>query len=116
VYAVDRRGRGESGDANAYTIEREFEDIAVVVDSIGEQVNLLGHSYGALISLEAALLSQNIRKMVLYESQIPLAGFQLYPEGIVERLQALTDAGDREGVLVTFLREVVNMPSCELAL
>ena len=25
VYAVDRRGRGESGDADRYPIEREFE-------------------------------------------------------------------------------------------
>lgn len=120
VYAVDRRGRGESGDADAYTIEREFEDIAAIVDSIGEQVNqqvnLLGHSYGALISLEAALLSQNIRRMVLYEPPIPLAGFQIYPEGIVERLQALLNAGDREGVLVTLLREVVEMPSSEIVL
>ncbi len=116
VYAVDRRGRGESGDANAYTIEREFEDIAAVVDSIGGQVNLLGHSYGAVCSLEAALLTRNIRKMVLYEPPMPLAGFQIYPEGIIERLQALLDAGDREGVVVTFLREVVKMPSSELAL
>lgn len=116
VYAVDRRGRGESGDADAYAIEREFEDIAAVVDSIGGHVNLLGHSYGALCSLEAALLSQNIRKMVLYEPYIPMTGVQIYPEGIIERLQALIDAGDREGVLVTFIREVVGIPSRELAL
>ena len=120
VYAVDRRGRGESGDADTYAIEREFEDIAVVVDSVGEQVNqqvnLLGHSYGAICSLEAALLSQNIHKMVLYEPGLPLEGFQIYPEGIIERLQALMDAGDREGVLVTFAREVVEIPSSEIAL
>jgi len=120
VYAVDRRGRGESGDADAHAIEREFEDIAAVVDSIGEQVNqqvnLLGHSSGAIFSLEAALLSQNIHKLVLYEPPLPLAGFQLYPEGIVERLQALLDAGDREGVVVTFYREVAGITSRELAL
>src|SRR5918998_1211125 len=67
VYAIDRRGRGGSGDAGSYTMEREFEDVATVVDSIGEPVNLLGHSYGALCALEAALLSRNIRKLVLYE-------------------------------------------------
>ncbi len=27
VYALDRRGRGGSGDAEQYVIEREFEDI-----------------------------------------------------------------------------------------
>lgn len=50
LYALDRRGRGESGDADAehYSIEREFDDVAAVVDSIGEPAYLLGHSYGAL--------------------------------------------------------------------
>ena len=33
LYAVDRRGRGESGDAPEYAIEREFEDLSAVVDS-----------------------------------------------------------------------------------
>jgi hypothetical protein len=28
VYAIDRRGRGGSGDADGYAIEREFEDVA----------------------------------------------------------------------------------------
>src|SRR5215813_2457638 len=51
VYAVDRRGRGESGEAASYAIEREFEDVAAVVDSIGNEVNLLGHSFGAICAL-----------------------------------------------------------------
>ena len=53
VYAIDRRGRGGSGDAAHYELEREFEDVATVVESIDEPVNLLGHSHGALCSLEA---------------------------------------------------------------
>jgi peptide-methionine (S)-S-oxide reductase len=36
VYAMDRRGRGGSGDAADYAIEREFEDVAAVVDAIGD--------------------------------------------------------------------------------
>jgi len=48
IYAMDRRGRGGSGDAPDYALQREAEDVAAVVDSIGEPVNLLGHSYGAL--------------------------------------------------------------------
>jgi pimeloyl-ACP methyl ester carboxylesterase len=39
VYAVDRRGRGQSGDSAVYSIEREYEDIAAVVDSIQGAVN-----------------------------------------------------------------------------
>src|SRR5438270_592473 len=54
VHAVDRRGRGASGDDPDHAIEREFEDVAAVVDAIAEPVHLLGHSYGAICALEAA--------------------------------------------------------------
>ncbi len=116
VYAVDRRGRGESGEAPGYAIEREFEDVAAVVDSIGDGVNLLGHSFGGICSLEAALLTPHLRKLVLYEPPLPVPGVPVYPDGIIERLQALLDAGDRAGVLTTFMREVVRMPPHELEL
>ncbi len=46
VVTVDRRGRGASGDTTPCTIEREFEDVAAVVDAIGVPVHLVGHSYG----------------------------------------------------------------------
>jgi pimeloyl-ACP methyl ester carboxylesterase len=45
VYAIDRRGRGESGDAESYTLESEYEDVVAVVDSIPGPVNLLGRLY-----------------------------------------------------------------------
>ena len=35
VYAMERRGRGQSGDASDYSIEREFEDVAALANSIG---------------------------------------------------------------------------------
>jgi len=116
VFAVDRRGRGESGDADIYAHAREFEDIAAVVNSLGESVYLLGHSFGAICSLEAALLTSNLHKLILYEPPIPVQGVHIYPEGVIDRLQALLDAGDREGVLTTFFREVVKMPSNEFDL
>jgi pimeloyl-ACP methyl ester carboxylesterase len=116
LYAVDRRGRGASGEASSYAIEREFEDIAAVVDSLSEPANLLGHSFGAICALEAALLTENIRRLVLYEPPLPLEGVPIYPPGIIDRLQRLLDAGDREGVVATFMSEVVRMPPHELSL
>ena len=107
---VDRRGRGGSGDSDHYAIEREFEDIAAVVNSLGEPVNLLGHSYGALCALEAALLTAHVRKLVLYEPGIEVAGQEIYPPAVMERLEALLEVGDRDGVVVTFMREVAGMP------
>lgn len=71
VYALDRRGRGGSGDTKLYAIEREFEDIAAVVDSIGGPVDLLAHSFGAFCALEAARLTSNIGRLILYEPPPP---------------------------------------------
>ena len=112
VYAVDRRGRGASGDAADYAIEREYEDVAAVVDVIDAPVNLLGHSYGGRCALGAALLTKNIRTLILYE---PFAvSLMRYPPGLVERLQGYLEAGDRESLLTTIMREVVKMPSEEI--
>src|SRR3954447_644257 len=46
VYTIDRRGRGDSGDQATYALEREFEDVAAVVNDIGEPVHVIGHSFG----------------------------------------------------------------------
>lgn len=113
VYAMDRRGRGGSGDGSTYDLQREAEDVVAVVDSIGEPVNVLGHSYGGLCAIEAAVLTNNIRRLVLYEG-VPLRGAGLYPPGITERLEGLLEAGDVEGMLVTMYRDVVEMPPEEL--
>jgi pimeloyl-ACP methyl ester carboxylesterase len=110
VYAIDRRGRGGSADSGDYAIEREFEDVAAVVDSLGESVNLLGHSYGALCALEAALLTRNIHKLVLYDPGIEVVGEEIYPPEVIDRLEALLKAGDRDGVVETTMREVAGLP------
>lgn len=112
VYAMDRRGRGESTDAPEYEIKREAEDVAAVVEAIGEPVFILGHSYGALCSLEAALLTDKIRRMVLYEPPIP-TGLPMYPPGVPDRMEALIDSGELEAALEVFMREVVRMPEHE---
>lgn len=36
VHALDRRGRGASGDAPDYDVAREFEDVAAVVDAVAQ--------------------------------------------------------------------------------
>jgi pimeloyl-ACP methyl ester carboxylesterase len=115
VYAMDRRGRGGSGDAPDYDLQREAEDVAAVVDSIDEPVNLLGHSYGGLCAIEAALLTTNLRRLILYEG-VPLRGADGYEPGFIDRLETMLKAGDTEGMLMTMLRELVAMPPEEIEL
>ncbi len=118
VYALDRRGRGASGASMTvpYAIEREFEDVAAVVDAVGRPVALLGHSYGGLCALEAARRTGNVRALVLYEPPllIPTVG-STTPPGVVATMEAQLAAGDREGVVLTFMRELARMPEEAIA-
>ena len=113
VHAVDRRGRGESGDAPAYVMAREAEDIAAVVESIQGPVYVLAHSYGSLCTLEAALVTDRIARLVIYEPPIP-TGLPIYPPGVIERLEALLARGERASLIETFFREVVRVPPDEM--
>ena len=53
VHAIDRRGRGASGDGPEYRLEREYEDVAAVVDAVapaGTRVDVYGHSHGGIVA------------------------------------------------------------------
>jgi pimeloyl-ACP methyl ester carboxylesterase len=113
LYALDRRGRGESGDAAEYALEREFEDVVSVIEAIRGPVNVLGHSLGAVCALEAALRTQQIRKLILYEPPLRV-GAPLVPEGVLDRLDSLLNQGDREAVVTTVMLEVIRMSGREL--
>ena len=107
VYRMDRRGRGESGDGDDYSIEREFEDVAALVDAIGDPVLVVGHSYGAEVTLGALLLTPNIKKFVHYEGGIPA----VYPTPVptIDRIQEFIDKGDRQAALATLFRDIVGI-------
>ena len=120
THAVDRRGRGASGDADEYSIEREFEDLAAVVDALapesGGPVDVVGHSYGGRIGLGAALLTPNLHRLVLYEGAPPPGSGRGYQDdGTLARIEDLVAAGDRDEALATFMRDIVGMPAADLA-
>ena len=116
VYTVDRRGRGQSGDVEPYTIEREYEDVVAVVDSIPGPVNLLGHSYGAICSLEASLITSNLRRLILYEPPIHTDVKENYPPDALDRVNSYLHAGEREKALFIFLQEIAGIPKNEIDL
>ena len=114
VYAMDRRGRGESGDGPEYALEREAEDVVAVVESIDGPVTLLGHSYGGLCSLEAALQTDGLERLVLYEPPLPVGDPDRDTEPMLDEMDALIEAGEREDALVLFLGDLAGMPPAEL--
>jgi pimeloyl-ACP methyl ester carboxylesterase len=72
VYAIVRRARGETDATEVIASKIKSRDVVAVIQSIGEPVFLLGHSYGAQTALAAAAkVPDNVRKLVLYEAAWP---------------------------------------------
>jgi pimeloyl-ACP methyl ester carboxylesterase len=108
TYAIDRRGFGASGDGDGYTIEQEFKDVAVVVDTIAARagsVALWGHSYGAGCAMGAAALTDNVSRVILYEPGLGIA----YPPGWLEAHEEALAAGDAERVIRAVLIDILEM-------
>jgi len=116
LHIVDRRGRGLSTKESApYDIAREGEDVAAVVEAAGRDVYLLGHSYGALCSLEAALRTDAIGRLLIYEPPAATPGHAVTPVPVLEQLRAAAARGDRPCVLETFYREVIHSTPEDIA-
>ncbi len=113
--AIDRRGRGESDDTLPYSIVREFEDVAAVAEAIaretGHAVDILGHSYGGRCALGAALRTEAIGRLVVYEA----AAAEFVVEPLVAELRRLIETGRPDDALRAFLRDVVGQTPTELA-
>jgi pimeloyl-ACP methyl ester carboxylesterase len=74
MHLVDRRGRGLSSDGAEYSIEREYDDVAAVAESIGNCVTVFGHSYAGPIVLGASLRGGAIARAICYEGWPAVTG------------------------------------------
>ena len=111
---LTRRGRCGSGDSLPYVLQREFEDVATLVDALGGPVDIVGHSFGALCALEGALRSTNVRRLVLYESPLPGA-FPYWPDAVRDRMMPLLNSGQPEQALRTFMEAMLGLSEQEIA-
>ncbi len=120
VHAMDRRGRGASGDASAYALEREAEDVAAVVDAVaehhGSRVDVYGHSHGAFCAFGAAALTENVRRLALYEGwPLPNPSVYVLPAALEDRMENLLAAGDPGGAVEALFRGLLEMSDADIA-
>jgi pimeloyl-ACP methyl ester carboxylesterase len=104
VTAMDRRGRGMSGDAPSYTACQEYDDVAAVARHLG-RVDVLAHSIGAVFALGAAARGAPIRRLVLCEPPGPPTLSREW----LERASARIEAGQPGRALVEFLVEIIGL-------
>ncbi len=67
VYEYDRRGRGDSDEKGPYSIAREVEDLAALIEAAGGSALVFGHSSGGALALEAAAGGVRMAGMAVYE-------------------------------------------------
>ena len=108
VVTIDRRGRGASGDGDEYSLQREVEDVEAVIDAVNDNDGsddpvLFGHSYGALVALEAADCGADVSTLVLYEPALVIG--EPRPTHGAE-MRSLLEAGDPEGSVELFFRKL----------
>jgi pimeloyl-ACP methyl ester carboxylesterase len=108
VHVYDRRGRGESeAGATAWSLDREIEDLAAIVDAAGGVAHVMGVSSGAAISLEAAAHGVAIDRLVVYEAPFIVDETrEPQPADAPEQMQRLVDRGARSEAVKTFMRTV----------
>jgi len=107
VYAVARRGRGETTAPLERSLEDEFGDIAALIQSVGQPAFVLGHSGGAHFALGGtAARPELVSKLVLYEPPVVDAVMTILP-----KLEDPARREDWEGFVRTFLLEAVRLPT-----
>lgn len=110
VYALNRRGRAGSGDGPQYAIDQEVQDVQAVIAALpGERLVLVGHSYGAICALEAALREPRVQALSLYEPPLRDAASDEDMTAIAQARDALA-AGRPEDALLLFYRLVLKLP------
>ena len=107
--AWDRRARGSSGDAPGSTPEREVEDLTAVIEAVGGEAAVLGHSSGAVLALYAAAVGASITALFLSEPPLRF-GVDEPADDLAERLQAFVDDGRPDEAIATFQIEGVGLP------
>ena len=105
VYAMDRRGHGNSDPYPAdHDIEREYEDVVTLIATLDGPVALLGHSTGALVALHAARQAAEVNHLVLYEAP----RLDASTPALRARLWANLASGDLEGMVGTILVDTIE--------
>lgn len=116
VVSYDRRGRGESDPGTSpWTVEREVEDLAAVIDATDGPAHVFGASSGGTLLLEAARRGVPMERIAVYESPVIVddtgeatdPAFARHVEGLVER-------GERGEAVAAFMR-LVGTPRVAVA-
>jgi pimeloyl-ACP methyl ester carboxylesterase len=120
VIVPHRRGHGESdgvgddldgegsdeSETDSHGLDSEVSDLRAVVEAVGGDPVLFGHSFGGLVALETARTT-SVEAVVAYEPAV-LVGEYREEANLAATMQSLLDDGDRRGAMRTYVAEVMH--------
>ena len=112
-YVMDRRGRGNSGDSEEYSLNKEYEDLKAVLEIAGSDAFVFGHSYGGICALETAR-TLPISKLAIYEP--PLPAYKSVTAHALEAYKKAVATAKNEQVLITGLTHFLRMNEDSLSI
>lgn len=111
VFTYDRRGRGDSGDAAPYAVEREIDDLDALISAAGGSACVFGYSSGAVLSLMAARRLA-ITKLALYDPPFLVDdGRPRPPADLALQIAELVSSGRRGDAVELFQTKGVGIPA-----
>jgi Alpha/beta hydrolase family len=112
VFNYDRRARGASGDTAPFAVDREYDDLAAVIQAAGGSACLYGTSGGAVIALEAAARGLGATRLGLWEPPYYLDDEATRPPADYQAQLAAAVAAGRPGDAVElFFTAAVGAPA-----
>lgn len=117
VINYDRRGRGDSTEVKPFSVDREIEDIAALIEAEGGSASLWGWSSGGALALRAAGAGIGVDRAAAYEVPFIVDPAHKYPtEDYGQVLDGLVAADDRTGAVKHFMRNAIGIPAPFVAL
>jgi pimeloyl-ACP methyl ester carboxylesterase len=114
VYTYDRRGRGDSGDTQPYSPDREVEDLAAVISVAADSASgvfAFGHSSGGALVLRAAAQGVPLTAVASYEAPFVVPGTREVVQDPAGRIREMVAAGRRGDAVRYWMTSVVAAPA-----
>jgi len=112
VINYDRRGRGKSTDTHPFSVDREVEDIAALIENAGGTAYLFGWSSGAVLALEAASrLGDRVDGLFMYEPPFIIDdSHPAMPENFAAQIEKLVAEDRRSDAVKLFFHKGMGIP------
>jgi pimeloyl-ACP methyl ester carboxylesterase len=104
----DRRGRGRSGDTLPWSLDREVDDVAALIEATGAPAALYASSSGAGVAIAAVTAGVDVSALALYEPPYFVGSDRA---GHLAALEQMLNAGQLDEAMRYNITAIIGMPS-----